>query len=249
MSNDDNKFLDEFKKAGAYDLIQKDLNNKLDSVITTFRLKTSKKAFSPKIYESGWIGGSRGKIKTYKVSSLGKGVVGYAVNFGETTISLIENGPNSREFFGSLGSSLGSIGVAAAIGSIIPGLGTIAGFLVGCGAAAIGSIFGQSLGEEIYDRTHNLKDGGNSDKNNYPMKGNNNNLTGGGKTGGVEFEIPKEIKNFKKLLYFSNFSSQNIIFKNKFSNINEILDVANRFVIDKNYKFTSVNQIFQTIVT
>ena len=249
MSDDNNKFVDEFTKAGAYDLIQKDLNNKLDSVITTFRLKTSKKAFSPKIYESGWIGGSRGKIKTYKVSSLGKGVVGYVVNFGETTISLLKNGPNSREFYGSLGSTLGSIGAAAAIGSIIPGLGTIAGFLVGCGAAAIGSIFGQSLGEEIYDRTHNLKDGGNSDKNNYPMKGNNNNLTGGGKTGGVEFEIPKEIKNFKTLLYFNNFSGQNIIFKNKFSNINEILDVANRFIIDENYKFTSVNQVFQTILT
>ena len=110
MSNDDdddNKFLNEFNKAGAYDLIQKHLNNKLDSVITTFRLKTSKKAFSPKIYESGWIGGSRGKIKTYKVSSLGKGVVGYAVNFGETTISFLKDGPNSREFFGSLGSSFG----------------------------------------------------------------------------------------------------------------------------------------------
>ena len=83
MSNDDNKLVDEFVKAGTYDLIQKDINNKLDSVITTFRLKTSKKVFSPKIYKSGWKGGSRGKIKTYKVSSLGKRVVGYAEILGK----------------------------------------------------------------------------------------------------------------------------------------------------------------------
>ena len=45
----------------------------------------------------------------------------------------------------------------------------------------------------------------------------------------MEFEIPKEIKGFKKLLFFNKLQNQNIIFKNEFSNINEILDVANRF--------------------
>ena len=54
MSNDDNKFVDEFVKAGTYDLIQKDINKKLDSVITTFRLKNSKKVFSPKIWMERW---------------------------------------------------------------------------------------------------------------------------------------------------------------------------------------------------
>ena len=250
-NNDDkkNKFFDEAKKAGGYDLLQKGGNKQLDKIKSTYRLKTAKKLFSPKIYPSSWKGGSRGKIPTYKLSTFGKGTLAYIVNFGETTYSFFKDGPNSKNFFGSLGSSLGSIAAATAVGSLFPGVGTVAGFLIGCGAAAIGSIIGEYVGEEIYDRTHNLKDGGNSEKINYPIKGNNNDLTGGGKTGGVEFEIPKEIKNFKKLLFFNNLLSQNIIFKNKFSNINEILDVANRFIIDKNNKFISVNQVFQTIIT
>ena len=64
----------------------------------------------------------------------------------------------------------------------------------------------------------------------------------------MEFEIPKEIKGFKQLLFFNKLQNQNIIFKNEFSNINEILDVANRFTIN-NIKFNSIEQVFQTILT
>ena len=122
------------------------------------------------------------------------------------------------------------------MGSFCPGIGNIAGFIIGAGAATIGAIGGEYIGENLYDRVSNLKDGGNND------------LTGGGKTGGVEFEIPKEIKGFKQLLFFNKLHNQNIIFKNEFSNINEILDVANRFTIN-NIQFNSIEQVFQTILT
>ena len=56
----------------------------------------------------------------------------------------------------------------------------------------------------------------------HKKKNNNDNLSGGGDTGGIEFQIPKEIDNFKKLLYFNNLSNQKIIFKNEFSNLKDI---------------------------
>ena len=134
------------------------------------------------------------------------------------------------------------------MGSFCPGIGNIAGFIIGAGAATIGAIGGEYIGENLYDRVSNLKDGGNNNESNIISQGGNNDLSGGGKTGGVEFEVPKEIKGFKKLLFFNKLQNQNIIFKNEFSNINEILDVANRFTIN-NIKFNSIEQVFQTILT
>ena len=134
------------------------------------------------------------------------------------------------------------------MGSFCPGIGNIAGFIIGAGAATIGAIGGEYIGENLYDRVSNLKDGGNNNESNIIPQGGNNDLTGGGKTGGVEFEIPKEIKGFKQLLFFNKLQNQNIIFKNEFSNINEILDVANRFTIN-NIQFNSIEQVFQTILT
>ena len=75
----------------------------------------------------------------------------------------------------------------------------------------------------------NLNNGGINKGNGPPNGGGPNGTTGNGKTGGIEFEIPREIKGFKDLLYFEKLSNQKIIFNISNSNINEILDVANRF--------------------
>ena len=251
MSDDDENIIStygkEYGKEGINAGIKKGGDLLFDKIKTTYRLKTSKKPLSIKTYSKGWHG--KGFVKTYKVSSLAKGALGAVLNFGETAYTFCKYGI-SRKFAGSLGSSIGSLlaGGAAgmAAGSIIPGIGNIAGFFIGVGAAALGSIGGEYIGEKIYDRISDLKDGGNKSENIKDNRGDNNDLTGGGETGGVEFEIPKEIKGFNELLFFNKFQNQCIIFKNDFSNINEILEVSNRFTIN-NIKFTSINQIFQTI--
>ena len=175
-------------------------------------------------------------------------------------IALKNHGINSEEFYSSVGSATGSIlaggAAGAAIGSFFPGIGNLVGFAIGVAASAIGSMAGEYLGKDVYGRTHNLKEEDNvsnkkdnNDNNaNKDKNDNNDYLTGEGETGGIEFEIPNEIKGFRNLLFFDKLAHQNIIFKNEFWNINEILDVANRFLINKNHKFTSINQVFQTIL-
>ena len=246
------KFGVEYGKAAASDGIQKGGNKLLDKNNSTFRLKTSKNPLSIKKYSSGW--GGNQFAKTYKISSLGKGILKNVLNFGETAYNLFKHGVKSKEFVGSLGSSIGSIlaggGAGMALGSFCPGIGNVAGFIIGAGASALGSIGGEYASNALYDRVSNLKNGGNKDKNNNNTpKGDNKDLTGGGKTGGIEFEIPKGIKGFNQLLFFNKLENQNIIFKSQFSNIKEILDVANRFIIDQNKKFNSVHQIFQTLLS
>ena len=220
----------------------------LDKIKTTYRLKTSTKPFSIKLYK-GWKGNQYTKV--YKLSHLAKRSLGAVINSAETAYNLFKHGIKSKEFVGSLFSSIGSIiaGGAAgmALGSFCPGIGNIAGFIIGVGASAIGAIGGQYVGENLHDRVSGLKDGGNIEIDDIPQD-DNNDLTGGGETGGVEFEIPHEIKGFKQLLFFNNLQNQSILFKNEFSNINEILNVANRFTIN-NIKFNSIEQIFQTILT
>ena len=43
------------------------------------------------------------------------------------------------------------------MGSFCPGIGNIAGFIIGAGAATIGAIGGEYIGENLYDRVSNLK--------------------------------------------------------------------------------------------
>ena len=188
------------------------------------------------------------KIKyTYpKFSGFLKKVCKGALTIFEPVVSLIKNGPDSEDFFSSVGSALGG-GIAGAIaGSAFPGVGNVVGFFIGLGSSVAGSIGGEYLGKAVYGRTHNMK----GEENTMEKKGEDEeDLSGGGKTGGIEFQIPKEIKGFKKLLFFEKLLNQNIIFKYEYSNLEDILDVANRFLIDTNNKFTSINQIFQTILT
>ena len=241
-------YLDKLKGEGISELEKQSGNKILDKVKATYRIGTAKKPISPKIYKSGWKGGSRGKIKTFKVSNLGKKLLGKIIDWKDPVVSLVKDGINSEEFFGSLGSTLGSLGVgaatSAALGTFFPGIGHIAGFCIGVGASALGSLGGEYLGKWAYNRTNNLDEENEGEYQEY-----NDDLSGGGETGGIEFEIPHEIDGFKKLLFFGKLYNQNIIFKNEFSNISEILDVANRFLINKNQKFTSINQVFQTIMT
>ena len=238
--NDDflKNYTKEFGKAAVSDGIQKAGNKAFDKVKSTYRLKTFKKLIS-------------------KTSGLLKGFLGGVLNFGETAYTFAKHGV-SKEFAGSLGSSIGSILAAGAassvLGSFFPGVGNIVGFIVGAGAAAIGSIGGEFIGNAVYDRITDMKNGEYRDDeyNKYHPSYNGNdddNLTGGGETGGIEFEIPKEINGFKKLLFFNKYENQCLIFKNEFSNINEIIEIANRFIISDNIKFNSVNQVFQTILS
>ena len=240
-----NKIIDATRDSLAYTVAENRVNELLDKIKYTYRWKTSKKIFSPKLYTSGWKGGSRGNIKVHKFSGLLKKVWKGALTIFEPVVSLIKNGPDSEDFFSNVGSALGGAIAGAIAGSAFPGVGNVAGFFIGLGSSIAGSIGGEYLGKAVYGRTHNMK----GEENTMEKKGEDEDLSGGGKTGGIEFQIPKEIKGFKKLLFFEKLLNQNIIFKYEYSNLEDILDVANRFLIDKNNKFTSINQIFQTILT
>ena len=109
----------------------------------------------------------------------------------------------------------------------------------------IGKYFGEWFGKLVYNRIQQLRK---ENVRNERYIGNNN-LSGGGKTGGIEFEIPKEILNMRKILYFNKGFNHSIVFNTQYSNLNEILNIANRFLILKNEKFTTINQVFQTILT
>ena len=246
--------LDEFMniaKSSAKDeirdeLIKKAVDKRLDEMEATIRFKTSKKFISIKVYPSGWGGGSPLKITTYLLGGVLKKVFHGVMSILSPVKSLIKNGINSEEFFGSVGSALTSAAAGAAAGSIFPGLGTVGGFVVGLCSSVVGDIGGEYLGKYIYGRTHNIKGEEKAEETNNKSS---KELSGKGKTGGIEFEIPDEIKGFKHLLFFGKLTNQNIIFNCNFSEIEEILNVGNRFLIDKNNNFTSINQLFQTILT
>ena len=152
MSDDEKNDIENYGKKFGKEGISKFINETgdkiLDKIKSTFRLKTSKKPLSIKTYKSGWRG--NGYVKTYKISSLAKKTLGAIVNFGETAYDFFKHGLNSKEFAGSLGSTLGSIiteGAAAmAMGSFCPGIGNITGFIICAGAAAIGAIGGEFIG-------------------------------------------------------------------------------------------------------
>ena len=64
---------------------------------STFRLANSR-GFSPKLYISGWSGGSRGRITTYSVSNLGKAAGQFGLGVGLVTDAVgVSNGTVSPE--------------------------------------------------------------------------------------------------------------------------------------------------------
>ena len=129
----------------------------------TFRVTKGNK-ISPKLYESGWKGGSRAQIKTYSSLKYGK-IIGKGSVVGTVVLGSISIhngyqqdggtfGQNTAVASGgAVGGGLGAWGGAKAgaimggsIGSVIPGLGTGVGVIVG---GVIGGIAGGYIGTEI----------------------------------------------------------------------------------------------------
>ena len=259
MNNDDekNKNIEKIK-TGVKDLSLETLEKVGAKLEESKKIIVRKKKSSLIRYQSGWKGVSIPKIKTYKVCNIGKtlskGTALLNIVFNACELSsgyLEEKTFISEPFSKSLFSVLGSIGgakvgtaIGSFLGSFFPGPGTVIGGIIGGFlGGTIAGIAGEKLGKFSYNRFFSHKNQNNS------YQSNNNILTGGGKTGGVEFEIPKEIKYFRKVLFFNQDFHQNIVFDTGFSNLKEILDVTNRFLILKNCKFNSINEVFQTILT
>ena len=256
---------DKLKKKGKEKVLEKieEQLEKMSKSKKTFRITNGmNKQISPKIYDSGWKGGSKAKIKTYEVSKIGKeGLKGLnelkkftkgveKVNNVLNYVDIVsKEGEERAKAIGSLaGSKIGSIGgrfIGGAIGSIFPGPGNAIGAFVG---DVVGSVIGKAIGEWTGGMIYNRSNMRRKNKENNFNSGNYN-LSGGGKTGGIEFEIPNEILFMKKIIFFNKEFNHCIVFKNEYSNLNEVLDVANRFLILENEKFTSINQVFQTILT
>ena len=124
----------------------------------SFRLKHGESLF--KYYKSGWGGGSRGKIKTYNVSKIGKTLskgankISYTIS-GCNVYNGYKNdgnqlGENCKEAISSeIGSFVGKkVGskVGGYIGSLfMPGIGTVVGGIAG---EIIGGIGGEIIASE-----------------------------------------------------------------------------------------------------
>ena len=119
---------------------------------------------APKHYESGWGGGSRGKIKTYKSAKVGGAVskfatpVGMAFSGYNLYEAYKEDGDHMGNNFkktvcseaGSWAGAAGGAAGGAAIGSACcPGIGTVVGGIIG---GVIGGIGGGKGGEKIGDK-------------------------------------------------------------------------------------------------
>ena len=129
----------------------------------SFRI-THKGSFSPKHYKSGWGGGSRGKIKTYKSAKVGGAVskfatpVGMALSGYNLYEAYKEDGDHMGNNFkktvcseaGSWAGAAGGAASGAAIGSACcPGVGTVVGGIIG---GIFGGIGGGKGGEKIGDK-------------------------------------------------------------------------------------------------
>ena len=132
----------------------------------SYRL-THNGTFSPKYYSSGWGGGSRGHIKTYKsaktggaiskvATPIGLGISGYNL-YGAYKSDGNQIGKNTKitavSEAGSWAGGIGGAATGAAIGSsICPGVGTVAGGIVGGIAGGYGGgKGGEKIGEIIFD--------------------------------------------------------------------------------------------------
>ena len=91
------------------------------------------------------------KIKNIKIFGLAKKLWKGTLTIVEPVVSLVKSGPNSKDFFSSVGSTLGGIMTSAIsgaiVGSFFPGVGNVAGFLIGLGSSIAGSIGGEYLGQ------------------------------------------------------------------------------------------------------
>ncbi|MEM9932637.1 MAG: RHS repeat-associated core domain-containing protein, partial [Bacteroidota bacterium] len=116
-------------------------------------------AFSPKFYQSGWTGGSRARISTYNLGTLGKSVgrlgTGGAVIMGglDITVNAYKEGGFGQETQKATGRTVGSLGggwggatLGAYIGSHFLGVGAIPGGIVG---GILGGWGGSEVGEAV----------------------------------------------------------------------------------------------------
>ncbi len=113
---------------------------------------------SPRVYESGWKGGSRARIVTRSVSALGRNVsrgsalVGAGVGAYDIGSSYIDEGsfgPKTREttggvFGGVVGAASGAA-TGAFVGSFFGGIGAVPGSVIG---GVVGGISGGAAGSE-----------------------------------------------------------------------------------------------------
>lgn len=89
---------------------------------STFRIKSGVNGtFSPKIYNSGWNGGSPARITTYSLSKIGKGVsTGSGVL--STGVAYYQISEGNVHPFTYIDASVGTVGLAASIGSYYTGV-------------------------------------------------------------------------------------------------------------------------------
>ena len=256
----------------ALNEMAKNISNKKD----TLGIKKGDKIYF-KHYSSGWNGGSRAKIKTIKFSDYGKALssvtnnISKKINAFNYLKAFDKRGIYgvARQFvenkIGGVGAAKGALLCAKAFSSVTPN--PVYKFYLGVAGAAIGAFLGSKYGGELASKAFDWIeeklgiDSENTDgilglnprksklirNNDQNGGGPGGNYTWKGKTGGIEFEIPKPIKNFSKTLFFQK--NHYIIINSFHSNKEEILNVSNRFINQGNFKFTSVNQVFQTILT
>ena len=132
----------------------------------SYRL-THNGTFSPKHYPSGWGGGSRGNIKTYKSVRTGGAIskIATPIGLGISAYNLYDAyksdgntiGNNTKKAAvseaGSRAGGFGGAATGAAIGSACcPGFGTIVGGVIGGIAGGYGGgKGGEKLGEKLFD--------------------------------------------------------------------------------------------------
>ena len=125
-------------------------------------------SFSPKYYKSGWGGGSRAHIKTYKSAKLenafskattpiGMTISGYNIYNGYKKDGYQWGDNSKKATISEVGSWAGAEGgafVGASFGSACcPGVGTVIGGVIGGVAGGIGGgKAGDYIGEKIYDK-------------------------------------------------------------------------------------------------
>ncbi len=138
---------------------------------STYRL-TKKGKVSPKVYESGWRGGSRARISTHSVAKagkmLGRGALWLSIILGSLDVyeGYVEDGnefgkntqlATGRTIGGISGAALG-VTIGAAFGAPFGGIGAIPGAVIG---AIIGSVIlgigGAYAGEKAVEEMHKRK--------------------------------------------------------------------------------------------
>ena len=122
-------------------------------------------SFSPKYYKSGWGGGSRGNIKTYKSAKIGGAVSKFATSVGLGFLGYNLYGAYKEDgnqwgnnckitVCSEAGSWAGARGWAAggaALGSVCGPAGTVIGGIIGGIAGGIGGgKGGEAIGNKIY---------------------------------------------------------------------------------------------------